>query len=499
MTPCNTLLKAVQDAHVFRKNRRPIGSKILACLLYLAGLSYRGMTYQTRVIEASHVSVYRWVHALKRIVSLVPQKERKVVAIDETMLKIKGRQVFVWAAIDTDTRELLAVYASYYRSNINTLVFLKRVLSACTNRPVVLVDGGPMVPVASREVRAEVAPHNLRGEELHRTVLQDNEGEVEKVLQQPPVGKAGQPGVLLERLHAVVQPSEEASKTQKDTIGGVIVTVSGREGEGRPDDAREPNQPEEGPPVLWVLKEFVLQPRADPSRNRARPVRGRCCAEDRPPAALLRHEADDRDALQGAREAREQEAGAEGLPGPGLDRTLEEEERDNPLNHEDSQGYEALRSAGGRPHLYLARDRYVVIPLQHPGRLPEGVTSVRLRHLGSEGGRDNLGEQHSRFPPSGGHEGSHVELRQRLAVQERGVQGIVEAWVRVEFIYADTPEQNGHVESFHKTLKRECLWPRDFRSHQEPEMAIADAFRDYNLGRIHSSLRYRTPYEFLEE
>ena len=90
-------------------------------------------------------------------------------------------------------------------------------------------------------------------------------------------------------------------------------------------------------------------------------------------------------------------------------------------------------------------------------------------------------------------------MRQRLAVQERGVQGIVEAWVRVEFIYADTPEQNGHVESFHKTLKRECLWPRDFRSHQEPEMAIADAFRDYNLGRIHSSLRYRTPYEFLEE
>ncbi len=30
-------------------------------------------------------------------------------------------------------------------------------------------------------------------------------------------------------------------------------------------------------------------------------------------------------------------------------------------------------------------------------------------------------------------------------------------------------------------------------------MAIADAFRDYNVGRIHSSLEYRTLYEFLEE
>jgi len=147
VTPYNTLLKAVQDARIFRRNKRPLRSKILACLLYLAGgLSYRGMTYQTGMIDASHVSVCRWVHAMRAIVSRVPVKERKVVAIDETKLKIKGRQVFVWAALDIDTRELLAVYASYYRSNINTLVFLKRVLSTCTNKPVVLVDGGPWYP-----------------------------------------------------------------------------------------------------------------------------------------------------------------------------------------------------------------------------------------------------------------------------------------------------------------------------------------------------------------
>lgn len=146
MNPYNVLLKAVLDARIFKRNKRPLESKIVACLLYLAGLSYRGMTYQTGVIEASHVSVHRWVHALRGVVSRVPRRERKVVAIDETKLKIKGRQVFVWAAIDADTRELLAVYASYYRSNINTLVFLKRVLDTCTNKPVVLVDGGPWYP-----------------------------------------------------------------------------------------------------------------------------------------------------------------------------------------------------------------------------------------------------------------------------------------------------------------------------------------------------------------
>ena len=104
------------------------------------------MTYQTGMIGASHASVCRWVHALKGITSPVSVKERKVVAIDETKLKIRGRQVYVWAAMDVETKELLAVYASYYRSHINTLVFLKKVLGTCTNKPVVLVDGGPWYP-----------------------------------------------------------------------------------------------------------------------------------------------------------------------------------------------------------------------------------------------------------------------------------------------------------------------------------------------------------------
>jgi len=119
----------------------PLRAKVLASLLYMSGLSYRAMTCQTRVIEASHVSVFRWVHALKGIVPHPPRSERKVVAIDETKLKIRRRHVFVWAAIDdADTKELLAVYASYYRLSINTIVFVKRVLDTCVGTSVVPVN-----------------------------------------------------------------------------------------------------------------------------------------------------------------------------------------------------------------------------------------------------------------------------------------------------------------------------------------------------------------------
>src|SRR5690606_11623549 len=66
----------------------------------------------------------------------------------------------------------------------------------------------------------------------------------------------------------------------------------------------------------------------------------------------------------------------------------------------------------------------------------------------------------------------------------------------LEHIACNTPEQNGHIESFHKTLKKEYVWPYDFSTYQEAEAAIRDAFVDYNQYRIHSSSGYLTPYEF---
>jgi putative transposase len=71
--------------------------------------------------------------------------------------------------------------------------------------------------------------------------------------------------------------------------------------------------------------------------------------------------------------------------------------------------------------------------------------------------------------------------------------------LKLEHIACNTPEQNGHIESFHKTLKKEYIWPCDFHTYQEAEAAIRDAFVDYNRDRIHSSLRYLTPNEFISK
>ena len=55
------------------------------------------------------------------------------------------------------------------------------------------------------------------------------------------------------------------------------------------------------------------------------------------------------------------------------------------------------------------------------------------------------------------------------------------------------------MESFHKTLKKEYVWPREFENFQEAAGALADAFDDYNNARIHSSIGYLTSVEFTEQ
>jgi putative transposase len=65
---------------------------------------------------------------------------RRCIAFDETKLSVKGVHVYVWSAVDVDSRELLVLEVSYGRSCLNALAFLKKALRMCTNKPLVIVD-----------------------------------------------------------------------------------------------------------------------------------------------------------------------------------------------------------------------------------------------------------------------------------------------------------------------------------------------------------------------
>jgi len=52
--------------------------------------------------------------------------------------------------VDVDSRELLAIEASYSRRSLNAITFLNKALKMYINKPLVIVDRG-MVSMGSRE------------------------------------------------------------------------------------------------------------------------------------------------------------------------------------------------------------------------------------------------------------------------------------------------------------------------------------------------------------
>ena len=65
-----------------------------------------------------------------------------------------------------------------------------------------------------------------------------------------------------------------------------------------------------------------------------------------------------------------------------------------------------------------------------------------------------------------------------------------------EFITPYTPEQNGMIERFFRSLKEECVWQQQFASFEELRPAVDQWIRWYNAKRPHQALGYRSPAEF---
>jgi transposase-like protein len=55
---------------------------------------------------------------------------------------VNNQTCYLWAAVDVDTNEILAVYASGGGDSKRNK-FLRKVLDSCEGKPVIVVDRGP--------------------------------------------------------------------------------------------------------------------------------------------------------------------------------------------------------------------------------------------------------------------------------------------------------------------------------------------------------------------
>jgi transposase-like protein len=107
------VIDAVLDSfsNLFQSHRYFPVEKLYSVFLFAAGLSLRYLSERLCLTGASRESVRIMVHRFSSLFK--PSKRaRRLVAVDETVLKINGLICYLWAAIDVDTNEILAVYAS---------------------------------------------------------------------------------------------------------------------------------------------------------------------------------------------------------------------------------------------------------------------------------------------------------------------------------------------------------------------------------------------------
>jgi putative transposase len=71
--------------------------------------------------------------------------------------------------------------------------------------------------------------------------------------------------------------------------------------------------------------------------------------------------------------------------------------------------------------------------------------------------------------------------------------------LRQEFTPRYSPEYNGSIERFFRTLKQECVWLHRFDNFEEAERIIPAWIEHYNQERLHSSLGYMAPREWRKQ
>jgi putative transposase len=103
----------------------------------MAGLSLRGLSEMLCLTGASRESVRIWVHRFSSIFR-PSRRVRRLVAVDETVLKVSGQTCHLWAEIDVDTKEVLAIYASRGRGIPSAVKFLRKVLDSCEGKPFIV-------------------------------------------------------------------------------------------------------------------------------------------------------------------------------------------------------------------------------------------------------------------------------------------------------------------------------------------------------------------------
>jgi putative transposase len=148
----------VEELGVFEGNGAPLELKVLGLAFYIQLLSLRRAAGAlSEMHRVSKTAVWKCVKKFSGEVDVKHSRmPRRLIAMDETCVKVNGLEYWVYAAIDVDRNEILSMEVSPSRNMIVTGLFISDVLNYCHGKPMFAVDGAPWLTEALKELELKL-------------------------------------------------------------------------------------------------------------------------------------------------------------------------------------------------------------------------------------------------------------------------------------------------------------------------------------------------------
>jgi putative transposase len=151
------LLPRIMSNQFLTRRRTPLALMPYGVHVYLCSNSLRRASKILEPLaERSHEAIRQWVQRLAPVCDRFDVDRRLVgvIFVDETMIRVRGREAWVWVAFEPGLRVFLAFRMSYNRSILDAHTFLKRLRHTYGRKPI-WTDEGTFYPEACRWLRLE--------------------------------------------------------------------------------------------------------------------------------------------------------------------------------------------------------------------------------------------------------------------------------------------------------------------------------------------------------
>src|ERR1700737_4256356 len=141
------------------RERTPLALMLYGVYVYLCSTSLRRASRILEpTIDRTYEAIRQWVKRFAPICDRFDVVDRRLVRlifVDETMIKIRGRQVWVWVAYEPRLKVFLSFRISYNRSTLDAYLFLKEVRRRYGRSKPIWTDDATFYPEACRWLRLQ--------------------------------------------------------------------------------------------------------------------------------------------------------------------------------------------------------------------------------------------------------------------------------------------------------------------------------------------------------